>query len=84
LSEVTRKDVELYVDQLFGKRRAHKTITCHLQTIRLFFDYLINEEGIAMENLVTPISLRLPKPPPRHLKDDQVRSPLAVITDLKD
>jgi site-specific recombinase XerD len=55
-----------------------------LQTIRLFFEYLMNEEGRSMLNPVTRISLRLPKPLPRHLKDDQVRRLFAVITDLRD
>jgi site-specific recombinase XerD len=84
LSEVTRKEIGVYVDHLLRKRRAPKTITCHLQTIRLFFDYLMNEEGRKMVNPVTRISLRLPKPLPRHLKDDQVTRLLAVITDLRD
>jgi site-specific recombinase XerD len=84
LSEVTRKDIGVYVDYLLRKRRTPKTITCHLQTIRLFFDYLMNEEGRSMVNPVTRISLRLPKPLPRHLKDDQVRRLFAVITDLRD
>jgi site-specific recombinase XerD len=35
LSEVTCKEVGLYVDHLLRKRRTPKTITCHLQTIRL-------------------------------------------------
>jgi len=47
------------VDHLLRKRRTPKTITCHLQTIRLFFDYLMNEEGIPMDNPVTRISLRV-------------------------
>ena len=84
LSEVTRKEIGAYVDHLLRKRRTPKTITCHLQTIRLFFDYLINEEGIPMVNPVTRISLRLPKPLPRHLKDDQVTRLFAVIKDLRD
>ena len=67
LSEVTRKEIGIYVDHLLRKRRTPKTITCHLQTIRLFFDYLRNEEGIRMVNPVTRISLHLPKPLPRHL-----------------
>ena len=37
-----------------------------------------------MVNPVTRISLRLPKPLPRHLKDDQVTRFFAVITDLRD
>ena len=84
LFEVTRKEIGAYVDHLLRKRRTPKTITCHLQTIRLFFDYLINEEGRSMLNPVTRISLRLPKPLPRHLKDDQVRRLFDGITDLRD
>jgi site-specific recombinase XerD len=84
LSEVTRKEIGLYVDHLLRKRRTPKTITCHLQTIRLFFDYLVNEEGRSMVNPVTRISLRLPKPLPRHLKDDQVRRLFDGIKDLRD
>ncbi len=84
LSELTSKEVGLYVDHLLQKRRSPKTITCHLQTIRLFFDYLLQEEGIPIANPVTRISIRLPKPLPRHLKDDQVSRLLARITDLRD
>jgi site-specific recombinase XerD len=84
LGEVTRKEIGVYVDHLLRRGRRPKTITCHLQTIRLFFDYLMNEEGIPMVNPVTRISLRLPKPLPRHLKDDQVTRLFAVITDLRD
>ena len=84
LCEVTRKEIGVYVDHLLRRGRTPKTITCHLQTIRLFFDYLMNEERISMVNPVTRISLRLPKPLPRHLKDDQVTKLFAVITDLRD
>jgi site-specific recombinase XerD len=84
LPEVTHKDIGVYVDHLLRKRRTPKTITCHLQTIRLFFDYLLNEEGIPMVNPVNRISLRLPQPLPRHLQDDQVTRLLAVVTDLRD
>lgn len=84
LLEVTRKEIGLYVDHLLRKRRTPKTITCHLQTIRLFFDYLLNEEGRTITNPVTRISLRLPKPLPRHLKEDQVTKLFTVIRDLRD
>jgi site-specific recombinase XerD len=84
LREVTRKDIGTYVDHSLRKRLKPKTITCHLQTIRLFFDYLINEEGVDMVNPITKVSLRLPKPLPRHLKDGQVTALFAVITDLRD
>src|SRR5512136_726862 len=84
LPEVTRKEIGAYVDHLLRKRRTPKTIMCHLQTIRLFFDYLTNEEGGVIVNPVTRISLRLPKPLPRHLKDDQVTRLFAVIKDPRD
>src|SRR5208282_5527964 len=84
LNEVTRNDIGLYVDHLMGRRLSAKTVTCHLQTIRLYFDYLIDDEGMKIANPVVKISIRLPKPLPRHLKDDQVGKFLAVITDLRD
>ncbi len=84
LSEVTPKDIDAYVDHLLRKRSSPKTITCHLQTIRLFFDYLMNEEGRKMVNPVTRISIRLPKPLPRHLKDNQISRLFDFITDLRD
>ena len=84
LAMVTRTDIAAYVDHLFRKRLSPKTITCHLQTIRLFFDYLIDEEGMEMINPVARISIRLPKPLPRHLKDNQVARLFAVITTVRD
>ena len=84
LSKVTRNEIGAYVDHLLRERRAPKTITCHLQTIRLFFDHLSNEEGREIVNPVTRISLRLPKPLPRHLKHEQVRRLFDGITDLRD
>lgn len=84
LTEVTRREIGSYVDHLWRKRLSPKTITCHLQTIRLFFDYLINEEGMALANPVTRVAIRLPKPLPRHLKDNQVTTLFAAITDLRD
>lgn len=84
LSEVTRREAGTYVDHLMERRLSPKTITCHLQTIRSFFDYLIAEEDVVMDNPVRKVSIRLPKPLPRHLKDDQVGRLLSVITDLRD
>jgi site-specific recombinase XerD len=84
LLETGRKEIAAYVDYLLRKRRTPKTIACHLQTIRLFFDYLINDEGMALTNPITKVSIRLPKPLPRHLKDQDVERFLAVIKDARD
>jgi site-specific recombinase XerD len=84
LPTVTRREIGAYVDHLLRKGLSPKTITCHLQTIRLFFDYLIDEEETSMENPVRKISIRLPKPLPRHLKDAEVEKLLSVIRDPRD
>jgi len=84
LVEVTRHNMGRYVDHLMERRLSPKTMTCHLQTIRLFFDYLLTEEEMNAANPITKVSIRLPKPLPRHLKDDQVGKLLAFITDLRD
>jgi site-specific recombinase XerD len=84
LEKTTRREMGAYVDHLLRKRHAPKTITCHLQTLHLFFEYLIDEEGTAMENPIRKISIRLPKPLPRHLKDGQADSLFDVIRDPRD
>ncbi len=84
LERVTRSKMGLYVDQLFQKRLSPKTVTCHLQTIRAFYEYFINEEGMALTNPISKISIRLPKPLPRHLKGDQVTNLFSVITKARD
>jgi site-specific recombinase XerD len=84
LEKVTRREMGAYVDHLLRKQRAPKTIICHLQTLHLFFEYLIDEEEAAMENPVRKISLRLPKPLPRHLKDDQADKLLTAVRDPRD
>jgi len=84
LERVTRSEMGAYVDHLFQKRLSPKTVTCHLQIIRAFYEYLIHEEGMALTNPVTKISIRLPKPLPRHLRDDQVATLFSVITKARD
>ena len=84
LEEVTRREIGFYVDHLLKKHLSPKTITCHLQTLHLLFDFLIEEEGVLMANPVTRVSIRLPKPLPRSLKDNQAERFFAVITDPRD
>ena len=84
LTEVTRNEIGRYIDHLLAKRVSPKTVTCHLQTIRLFYEYLITEEQMPVINPITKVSIRLPKPLPRHLKDDQVHKFLSIITDARD
>ena len=62
-----------YTDYLLRKRLKPKTINCHLACIRVFYDYLYHEEGIRVRNPVKRgSSLRMPRPLPKHLRDDEV------------
>jgi site-specific recombinase XerD len=73
IETVDHHKVAEYTDHLLGKRLKARTINCHLACIRTFYDYLHHEEEIKVANPVKKGStLRMPKPLPRHLRDEQV------------
>jgi site-specific recombinase XerD len=73
LEEVTNKEVLRYIDFLLDKRLKPKTVNSHLDSIRGFYEYLGNEEDVCIPNPVKRgYALRLSKPLPRYLKDEEV------------
>ena len=85
IEQVSHKKLLEYIDYLLDKRLAPKTINCHLDSIRGFYDYLHYEEGIRIANPVKRgYALRLSRPLPRHLKDDEVVVLLNVIYSTRD
>ena len=73
IEKVDHWKVAEYTDCLLSKRLKPKTINCHLACIRVFYDYLYHEEGIKVANPVKRGSaLRMPKPLPQHLRDEEV------------
>ena len=79
------RDLVDFIDYLLAKRLTPKTINCYLDCIRGFYDYLIHDEQIAMQNPVKPgDTLRMSKPLPRFLHDAQVRRLFAQIDDPRD
>ena len=73
LEQITHRKIEQYMDHLLGKKLKAKTINCHIQNIRSFYDYLYHYEEIKIVNPVKKgAMMRLSKPLPRHLKDDDV------------
>jgi site-specific recombinase XerD len=85
MQEVRPSDGSAYTEHLLRRKRKPKTINCHLGTIRLFFDYRIDEEKVQVENPVKKgFRLRVPKPLPRHLKDGQVVALFKEIKDARD
>ena len=62
-----------------------KTINCYLDGIRGFYDYLIHEEGVAIPNPVKRgYVLRLSRPLPRYLRDEEIPRLFAVIEHKRD
>jgi len=73
IEDVDHHKVAEYTDHLLFKRLKPKTINCHLACIRVFYDYLHHEEGISITNPIKRGSaLRMPRPLPKHLRDEEV------------
>jgi len=73
IEEVDNKKLLYYIDYLLGKGLKPKTINCHLDSIRGFYNYLSDEEEVNRENPVKKdYALRLSRPLPRHLRDEEV------------
>jgi site-specific recombinase XerD len=73
LEQVDHHKISAYIDYLLKKRLKAKTINCHLAGISGFYQYLYYEEEIRLSNPVrTSHSLRMPKPLPRYVKDDDI------------
>lgn len=85
IEAVTHKKLVVFIDRLLARRLKPKTINCYLDSIRGFYDYLIYEEQLQMQNPVKlGDTLRMSKPLPRFLRDDQVRVLFAQIDDPRD
>ncbi len=70
---VKPEDVKRYIDFLLEKQLAAQTINGHLVVIRRFYLYLNEEEEMVIDNpAVKGMALRLSRPLPRHLRDDDV------------
>lgn len=74
-----------YVDYLLSKRLKAKTINCHLACIRVFYRYLSDEEEIKITQPVKKgMTLRVPKPLPKHLNDEHIAGLFDVISKHRD
>lgn len=73
VERVSAKQIASYIDWLLDRGLRAKTINCHLDSIRGFYQYLADEEGLSLPQPVKRgCALRLPQPLPRFLKDEEV------------
>jgi site-specific recombinase XerD len=77
--------ISAYIDYLLDKRMSPKTINCYLGTVRGFYNYLQNEED---RQIINPVRkgklLRLARPLPKHLRDEEVIMLFKTIENCRD
>jgi len=77
--------IEQYIDYLHQKRMQPASINLYLAIIRVFYNYLRYEEKIKLFNPVAAnCRLRVPKPLPRALREEQVDELFEVIKSKRD
>lgn len=85
IEAVGSKNILSYIDHLLDRRLRPKTINCHLDSIRGFYDYMIYEEDVQIVNPVKPgYIMRLAQPLPRYLRKEEVISLFKIITKTRD
>jgi site-specific recombinase XerD len=85
MEEVTPQTIAAYIDSLLAKGLSPKTINCRLDSVRGFYAYMGREEGMAIPNPVHKgFALRLGRPLPRYLRDEEVKRFLESIKGLRD
>ncbi len=85
VESVTHTRVSQYIDHLMRKRLMPKTINCHVNSVRQFYHYLREEEHVPIVNPVRRSHvLKMSKPLPRHLRDEQVDAFFAVVKGHRD
>jgi site-specific recombinase XerD len=85
LEQATDKKIDAYIDYLHEKRMQPASINCYMAIIRVFYAYLKYEELVTLINPVkSTLRLRVPKPLPRALPEDQVERFFNVIKSKRD
>jgi len=85
LEQATVEKVDAYIDYLHRKRLHPASINLYLVIIRVFYDYLKYEERVDLTNPVKRNRrLRVPKPLPRSLRDQEVEKLFGVIKSKRD
>ena len=85
LEQTTDKKIDAYIDYLHAKRMRPASINCYLAVVRVFYAYLKFEEEIKLINPVkTGTRLRVAKPLPRALREDQIDRFFDVIKSKRD
>jgi site-specific recombinase XerD len=85
VEEATNKKILQYIDVLLSEKLQPKTINSHLDSIRGFYEYLRDVENLSIPNPVRRgYALRLSRPLPRYLRDEEVDKLFKVVRKPRD
>ena len=85
IEQVTARIVLHYIEFLMARGLKPKSINCHLERIRQFYHYLIQEEGLELVNPVKKgYGQRMSKPLPRHLTEQELSMLFRACTSPRD
>ena len=85
LEQAGVKQIEEYIDYLHQKRMQPASINLYLAIIRVFYNYLKYEQNVKLINPVKAnCRLRVPKPLPRALREEQIDAFFDVIKSKRD
>lgn len=85
IESVSREDIGAYIDHLMDKALKPETINAHLNRVRQFYRYLMEQEQLDIVNPVQGVpKVRVPKPLPNHLQDRQAQAFLEVAKRPRD
>jgi len=83
--EVTSQEISAYLDFLLAQGLTPKTINCRLDSVRGFYHFRNREAGTQIPNPVKRgLTLRLPRPLPCFLKDEEVEIFFRSLKSLRD
>jgi len=84
LTDITREDIEAFVEHEQDRRLKLSTVRSKLVTLRAFLRFLIEQGYVDHEILTRKIQIKLPESLPRAIAPSDVKQLLSVVTRVRD
>jgi len=85
IEQLDSQKIDAYIDYLHGKRMQPASINIYLASIRAFYRFLRLEQGVKVPNpFKAGRRLRVPRPLPRYLQEEQIERLFDVIKGRRD
>ena len=84
LTDITREDIEAFIEHEQDRRLKLSTVRSKLVTLRAFLRFLIEQGYVDHEVLTRKIQIRLPESLPRAIAPSDVKQLLSVVTRVRD